>query len=313
MTSNRANVTVLIPVRDEELHLRACLESVYAWAARVVVIDSYSTDATCQIVADFAERRVELVQHEYAGPADQKNWALDHLDISTDWILFLDADELVTPELADEIRDVTSRSDDAICGYFLNRRIIWYGRWIRFGGWFPNWNLRLFRTGRARYQMRRVHEHMLVNGATARLDAHLIHEDMRDLHHSIAKHNRYSELEALEYREILAGELDGYARLWTRDPLARRRWVKTRVWARLPGKGLLYFLWAYFVRLGFLDGWHGLRYHALHAVFKHFDEMKLWELRRYKEGARKGAVHVEPTYWTNHLERARAQERERAG
>ena len=274
-----ADLTVIVPVKNEELHLVACLESVVGWARRIVVVDSFSDDRTTEIARSFAGRGVELVQHAYAGPADQKNWALDALDIATEWVLFLDADERVTPELATEIERSTA-SPDAADGYFLNRRILWCGRWIRHGGWFPNWNLRLFRFGRARYEMRRVHEHMVCDGPTQKLEGHLIHEDLRDLTHAIDKHNRYSNAEAHEYKALRSGRSDAYGRLFTRDPLARRRWIKTRVWAHLPLKPLWYFLWCYGVRLGFLDGTLGLRYHLLHAMFKYFDELKLWELER---------------------------------
>ena len=281
-------VTVIIPTFNEELHLARCLASVVDWAERVVVVDSFSTDATGDIAARFAGRGVELVRHRYEGPADQKNWALDHLELVSDWVLFLDADEIVTPPLRDAIVDVSSDPDHATRGYFINRRILWYGRWIRHGGWFPNWNLRLFRRGFARYEQRRVHEHMIVDGPAGYLDGWLDHDDRRDLTFSIAKHNRYSTAEAHEYVDGAAR--DGYGSLFSRDALSRKRWVKTRIWARLPGKGLWYFVWAYFVRLGFLDGGHGLRFHAMHAMYKQFDELKAWELRHYKEGAPDGAI-----------------------
>ena len=261
------------------------------WADRVFVVDSFSTDATPEIARAFADQGVELVSHRYDGPADQKNWALDHLSIASDWILFLDADEAVTPELERAIVAATGDPSTTACGFFINRRILWYGRWIRRGGWFPNWNLRLFRRGRARYEMRRVHEHMIVDGPTASLDGWLDHEDLRDLSFSIAKHNRYSTSEAQEYVAGVSG--DDYGRLFTRDALSRKRWIKTRIWAPLPGKGLWYFLWAYVIRLGFLDGMPGLRFHAMHAMYKQFDELKLWELRHYKAGAPAGAIRVE--------------------
>ena len=273
------SLTVLLPVFNEELHVARCLESVVGWADRIVVVDSFSTDRTCEIVRSFADRGVELVQHAYEGPADQKNWALDQLGLDTEWVLFLDADEWVTPELAREIQE-RCRTESEVAGFLVNRRIVFFGRWIRHGGWFPNWNLRLLRRGRGRYEQRRVHEHVQVDGPVERLAGHLVHEDLRDLTHMIAKHNRYSNLEAAEYGEVRAGRSDGYARLFTRDPLARRRWIKTKVWLRLPCKPLLYLLWTCVFRLGFLDGAIGLRFHALQAMFKAFDQHKLWELER---------------------------------
>jgi len=312
------SVTVIIPVFNESIHMEACLASVSGWAERVIVLDSFSTDDTVAIAESFGAP-VEVVQHCYDGPADQKNWALDELDIATPWVFFLDADELVSPELRDEIVRLTSDEANEISGYFVNRRIIWYGRWIRHGGWFPNWNLRLFRRGKARYHMRRVHEHMVTEGPTARLAGHLVHEDLRDLTHSIQKHNRYSNLEAAEYLEAREGGKDAYAKLLTTDGLARKRWIKHYVWSRLPLKALFYFVYAWVFRAGFLDGWIGLRYHALHALFKHFDAMKLWELERFKQNAPEGGIHLERTYaeryWSERgeaLERPERPERKRA-
>lgn len=302
------SLTVIIPTLDEELHLGACLESVVGWSERVIVLDSGSTDRTRSIATRHASQSVEFVEHEYAGPADQKNWALDALDIDTEWVMFLDADERIPKALQNRIVEATATPSNKVSGYFINRKIIWYGKWIRFGGWYPNWNLRLFRFGKARYHMRRVHEHMVVDGPVEYMEPAMIHEDLRDLSHCIAKHNRYSTSEASEYAECRQGEQDAYARFWTRDVLARRRWIKTRVWARLPAKGVLYFLWAYFIRLGFLDGMLGLRYHAMHAIYKHFDEMKVWELENYKIAPEDRSVHIRPTYW----QKAEAEQRDSA-
>ncbi len=294
-------VTVILPVKNERMHIARCVQSVLSFADRVYVVDSGSDDGTVEWVQRLGSTKIELVHHEYQGPADQKNWALDHLDISTPWVLFLDADEWVPEELAEEIVAATREPSKAVRGYFLNRRIVWEGRWIRHGGWFPSWNLRLFQHCFGRYEQRRVHEHVVVNGPVQFMKAHLIHEDLRDLSHAIAKHNRYSSDEAVEYQRCLEGEPDPYARWWTRDALARRRWIKTKIWAPLPGKALWYFLWCYFVRAGFLDGRVGFRYHLLHAMFKHFDELKLGELRRGTRQLERSAD-----------ESPRAQERETA-
>lgn len=287
------SLTVIIPVKDESLHIQRCLESVSEIADLIYVIDSGSTDGTQTIVHRFAATRphVLLVHHAYEGPAHQKNWALRSLRIGTEWVLFLDADESVAPKLANAISIATRCSDTdhraqqsgaAVNGWFINRRVLFHGRFIRHGGWYPNWNLRLIRYGFGEYEDRRVHEHMQVDGETAFLDGDLIHEDLRDLSFSIAKHNRYSSDEAKEYEE--AGS-DRYGRLFSRDPLARRRWVKTRIWAPLPLKAPLYFVWCYLVRLGFLDGKQGFWFHVMHAMYKQFDELKQWERRQQRAAA----------------------------
>jgi len=278
------SLTVIIPVKDEALHIQRCLESVVGLADLIYVIDSGSTDETPSIVHRFSTSHphVVLTHHDYEGPAHQKNWALRALRIESEWVLFLDADESVSPALAGAITDATRASADgatapAVNGWFVNRRVLFHGRFIRHGGWYPNWNLRLIRYGFGCYEDRRVHEHMRVEGKTAFLEGDLIHEDLRDLSFSIAKHNRYSSDEAKEYEQA---SRDSYGRLFSRDPLARRRWVKTRIWARLPFKAPLYFVWCYLIRLGFLDGKQGFWFHVMHAMYKQFDELKQWERRQ---------------------------------
>ncbi|MCA8940503.1 MAG: glycosyltransferase family 2 protein [Planctomycetes bacterium] len=289
-------ISVIIPTYNEELHLERCIRSVIGWCEKIHIVDSYSSDRTPEIAAKYADQGVTFVQRKYEGPSDQKNWALDNCDIPEGWVLFLDTDEFVPPEQRDEMLKVTSDANNPTAGYMCGLKIVWYGKWIRWGGWYPNPKLRLVRTGKARFDPRLVHEHLKVDGPIEMLKTDLVHEDLRDLAHYINKHNRYSDAEAIEYKRAVEGEKDDFAKLFTFNGLRRRRWIKTRLWAKLPGKMLLYFIWAYFFRLGFLDGRIGLRFHMMHAMFKNFDELKLWELRFFKEGAPKGAINVKPQY-----------------
>ncbi|HQY88092.1 MAG TPA: glycosyltransferase family 2 protein [Tepidisphaeraceae bacterium] len=173
-------VDVFIQTFNEELNLPHTLASVRGWANRVFVVDSGSTDATTQIAE---ANGAAVVYHAWEGYARQKNWALDNLPFESDWILILDADESVTDELRDEILDITSRDPDTIeeSGLYLNRVFIFYGREIKHCGYFPSWNLRLFKRGRARYEDRSVHEHMIVDGPTAYMSHLLRHEDRSSL------------------------------------------------------------------------------------------------------------------------------------
>src|SRR5262249_28335449 len=137
------------------------------------------------------------VQHPFVHYADQRNWALDHLPFRHPWVLFLDADERVTPELRREIEGIVIAAPvDRPRGYYVNRRFIFLGRWIRHAGWYPSWNLRLFQRGYGRYEARAVHEHVVLDGAAAYLRYDLLHDDQRPLEAFIARHNRYSTLEA---------------------------------------------------------------------------------------------------------------------
>ena len=274
--AQRANVDVMILAFNEELNLPHALKSVQGWARRVFVVDSGSTDQTHEIAR---EHGAEVVDRPWLGYSRQKNWALENVPFESDWILILDADEAISPELRDEIQTLVSRDVESVeeSGFYLNRLFYFLGKPIRHCGYFPSWNLRLFKRGRARYEDRSVHEHMIVDGPTGRLKKLMLHEDRRGLEHFIAKHNRYSTLEA---RELLHGPRDNRV---SADQLERslrlRRWLKYKVLPRLPLAGVWRFLYMYIVRLGFLDGVTGVRFCQLLATYDTFISLKLAELR----------------------------------
>ena len=274
---SRAPVDVIIPTRDEARNLPHALASVTGWAHRVYVVDSESTDDTRRI-AEAAGATV--VVQPWLGHARQKNWALDHLPLDAEWTLFLDADEAVDPTLRDEIIALASRDPTTVLetGFLVDRYFVFLGRRIRHCGYAPSWNLRLFRRGRGRYEDRDVHEHVLVDGPVGRLRGHLRHEDRRGLEVYMAKHNRYSTLEACEIlREHDEGTIE--ARLLG-DPLQRRRWIKRHVYPWLPAKWLFRFLFMYVLRLGFLDGLTGLRFCLFMAAYELLISLKIVELRQ---------------------------------
>ena len=192
---SRANIEVLIPAFNEEINIPHALHSVVEWADVVHVVDSESTDRTREIVESLGAR---VVVQPWLGYARQKNWALENLPIKSDWVFILDADEAVTPELRDELLSIAAAPASKVreAGFYVNRLTYFLGRPIRHCGYFPSYNLRFFKLGKAVYEDRDVHEHMVVDGPTARLRHIMTHEDRRGLEHFIAKHNRYSTLEA---------------------------------------------------------------------------------------------------------------------
>jgi putative colanic acid biosynthesis acetyltransferase WcaF len=270
-------VDVLIQTHNEELNLPHTLQSVQGWVNRIFVVDSGSTDRTRQIAAGFG---AVVVDKPWEGYARQKNWALDHLPFESPWILILDADESVTPQLREEILQVVSRPVQNVphAGFFLNRVTLFMGREIHHCAYFPAWNLRLFKRGRARYEERNVHEHMIVQGPTGHLRHLLRHEDRRGLEHFIAKHNRYSTLEAMEiyrHREPWPG--------WWRffnDRTARRRYVKYCIAPKLALPWLMRFGYMYFIRGGILDRRPGLSLCLLISTYELFIRIKYNELVR---------------------------------
>jgi len=274
---NKAPVSVLICTRNEARNLEACLKSL-AWAGDLVVLDSFSDDDTVNIARRLGAR---VVQRQFDNFSAHKNWALDHLDFAYDWVLIVDADERVSPALAQEIAAAVARPV-ALCGYYLARQNFFCGKWIRHGGWFPDYNLRLLKLGRGRYESRLVHEHVLLDVPAGYLENPLVHHDYKGMERYFDRHNVYSSLEAVEAAHTIraAGKPARSlpALLWTRGP-ERRRFLKNLAYRYLPARALIKFLWMYLLRLGFLDGRLGFRYCLLHAFYEYQVSLKLEELQ----------------------------------
>ncbi|TME29781.1 MAG: glycosyltransferase family 2 protein [Chloroflexi bacterium] len=271
-----AGVSVLVPTLDEELNLTECLRSV-EWADEVFVVDSFSRDRTVEVARSSG---ATVVQHAFESYSRQKNWALDTLPFRNDWVLILDADERATSGLRCEIEATLRNTDYA--GFYVNRRFIFLGAWIRHAGWYPSWNLRLFRHRLGRYDDREVHEHVVLNGAAGYLRNDLLHLDRRGLEAFVARHNRYSTLEAAA-RFKTERDAPDRARLplsLLASPIQRKRFLRERIWPRVPAKPLALFVYMYLVRRGFLDGRAGLALCVFHAFQEFIVGLKLAELRR---------------------------------
>ncbi len=266
-------VTTIIATLDEELHIGRCVRSV-ADLGPVFVVDAGSSDATAEIARTSG---AAVVQHQWEGYSDQKNWALGSLPITTEWVLFLDADEYLTPELIAEIRlrVVEGRYD----AFYIPRMNIFMGTVLRHAWWYPDHQLRLFRAARGRFETRAVHESVLIDGETGFIESTLFHENLKGIDAFIARHLRYAGLEAHEMLRVRQGASDGQrtGKLFGTWP-ERRRFLKLNVWYRTPGRPLVRFLWLYFVRRGFLDGKAGRVYCSLLASYEALIDAKLAEL-----------------------------------
>jgi glycosyltransferase involved in cell wall biosynthesis len=272
-------VDVLIQTHNEELNLGAVLASLSGWVNKVFVVDSGSTDGTLEIARAAG---AIVIHHDWEGYAGQKNWALANVSWESDWILIVDADEAVTPKLRQEIETISAKPVERVreSGFYINRMFVFMGKPIRHCGYYPSWNLRLFKRGRARYEQRRVHEHMLVDGPTAYLKGILLHEDRRGLEHFIAKHNRYSTLEAMEIYESHS-RWPGLSRFLS-DRMVRRRFLKTAVLPGLPVPWFWKFLYMYIFLEGFLDRAAGWNLCLFISTYEYFIHVKYKELRRLK-------------------------------
>jgi glycosyltransferase involved in cell wall biosynthesis len=286
MMSNKIPVSVIIPAKNEEANLPACLASVQR-ADEVFVVDSQSTDRSAEIVQNFG---ANLVQFNFNGRwPKKKNWSLENLPFRNEWILIVDCDERITPELWDEIAEAIENPEHE--GYYLNRRVFFLGKWIRHGGKYPDWNLRLFKHKVGRYENlntedirntgdNEVHEHVILPGKIGYLKYDMLHEDFRDMFHWLERHNRYSNWEARVYYNILTGQ-DKNATIGASlfgDAVQRKRFLK-KIWVRLPFKPLLRFILFYILQGGFLDGKAGYTYGRLLSQYEYQIGVKLYELR----------------------------------
>ena len=276
-------LSILIPVKNEAANLRPCLESC-RFAAEVVVVDSGSTDGTPEIARSLGARVVPFAWNG-AFPK-KKNWALAGVPWRHEWVFILDADERITPELADELRRIVPAP--AADGYYVNRRFWFLDGWLLHSGYYPSWNLRLFRHRLGRYEQltgldatqsgdNEVHEHVLLHARPARLTHELQHCAFPTIDVWLEKHIRYSNWEA---RLLAAGSgLEAALPATLHPELARKRRLK-RLAARLPFRPTLRFLYHYVFRLGVLDGYRGYVFCRLMAFYEFLSSAKAGELRR---------------------------------
>ena len=284
LSDARAPLSVLIPVKNEAANVRDCISGV-SFAEEIVVVDSASTDRT-QAIAEEAGARV--VQFVWNGNLPRKkNWALENIPWQNEWVLIVDADERITPELEGEIRQAIRRTD--VDGFYLNRRFWFLGGWINHCGYFPSWNLRLFRHRLGRYEQieikksaqsgdNEVHEHVLLDGRPNYLSAPMEHYAFPDIATFIEKHNRYSTWEA-EAREQLyqrAGQNTLRATPFG-TALERKRWLK-KLAMRAPCRPTLRFLYHYIWKQGFRDGYRAWVLCRLLAWYEFVNAVKTREM-----------------------------------
>lgn len=259
----RATLSVAIITLNEEANLRRTLESV-TWADEIVVVDSGSTDRTCEIAREYGAK---VFVEPWKGFAAQKNSALDKC--TCDWVLSLDADEEASEGLAfaclATLSDAKIAPQRAAAGSWIERRNHFLGKWIQSGGYYPDPKLRLFQRGKGRFESRRVHEDVVIEGKTDQLGAYLIHHAYPTLTGYIEHMNRYSSLGAEMILEK-KGKV-GFSVLN----------IVLRPWAT--------FVYNYVFRLGFLDGKKGLLLHLYHSVYVSWKYAKAWESSRQRPAA----------------------------
>jgi glycosyltransferase involved in cell wall biosynthesis len=281
--NTRVPISVIIPIKNEAANLPRCLNCV-KWSDELFVVDSQSTDGSIEI----AQRHgAKVVQFAFNGTwPKKKNWALEHLPFRNEWIFILDADEVLPAAAEAEFAKAITDAGD-IAGYWINRRFLFMERWLRHA-YYPNWNLRLFRHALGRYEKltdgptnsgdNEVHEHVLVNGRTAKLRVEMDHYAFPSIDVFVEKHNRYSNWEARVAADALVHSSLGKIGSQAVD---RRRKLKTLA-RRLPFRPLLRFLYVYLWQKGFLDGVEGYYFARLHGFYEFLSVAKTRELLKQR-------------------------------
>lgn len=282
-SQHKMRIAAVVLTYNEELHLARCLQSLEGIVCEVFVVDSFSTDRTVQIAKSYGAR---VLQHVWINYSIQFNWALAQLELDLDWVLRIDADEVVTPSLASEIRACLPNIDPSVDGIYVGRRMTFQGRMIRHGGVFPTRVLRIFRHGRGHCENRWMDEHIKVFGGTFNLRGEIIDDNRNSLSWWIVKHNSYASREAVDLLNLEYGFMsyDSVGRLFGGESVEVKRWLKEKVYARLPrgGRAFCYFFYRYVIRFGFLDGQAGTAFHFLQGFwYRYLVDAKVGEVKRY--------------------------------
>lgn len=278
-------VSILIPIKNEAVNLPRCMDSI-KWADEIFVVDSQSEDKSVEIAENYGAK---VVQFQFNGTwPKKKNWALENLPFENEWVFILDADEVLPPDAELEIMNLVTSPHLDIDGYWINRRFMFMGKWLRHA-YYPNWNLRLFRHKLGRYEKltdvdtasgdNEVHEHVFVNGSSK-------HQMMSEMDHYafpaievfIEKHNRYSNWEARVALENKSVQSD---RPLQNKTVNLRRQIKGFV-NKLPFRPLMRFLYVYIWQKGFLDGKEGYYFARLHSIYEFLTISKTAELRKQR-------------------------------
>lgn len=255
-------ISVIIITYNEEKNIADCLKSVCGWVDEVFVVDSGSTDRTLGIAAGCGAK---IHHHPFENFAQQRNWSQDNLPLKNEWVLHLDADERIDKRLFEELNKEFSmpKLPD---GFMASRRTIFRGKWIRHGGHYPVYHLRIFKKEKGRSEERFYDQNYIVNGGVKKIPGDIINIIDSDIETWKQKHLRWARLEA---REVLGNP----GRILNLDPLGneieKRNWARYRIYYRVPlfARALIYFFYRYVLRLGFLDGRQGAVFHYLHGLW----------------------------------------------
>lgn len=267
MSTQLTMFSVLILTKNESLHISRCIHSAQSLTPHVFVVDSSSLDGTVGIASKLG---VSLLTANFDNFSEKLNWCLDNIIFPTPWVIRLDADEVFTGKLLANLQDSLSRLHPEVDGVYLRRQLWFMGKWIRHGGMYPTYSMRLWRRGKIACEIRTLDEHMILHtGVSAKLDLDIIDNPLFSITKWIEKHNAYASMEAasvLNNSEVMALAVKPiFFGSWAE----RRRWLKVKIFYQIPlfVRPLLYFFYRYVIRFGFLDGRIGFIFHFMHGLW----------------------------------------------
>lgn len=277
-----STLAAIILTYNEELHIERCIRSLKGVADEIFVVDSFSSDRTVELAKSVD---VTVLQNKFVNQAVQFNWALATCDIQSDWILRIDADEYIDNKNTVNLRQKLSELPEDITGLIISRKIVFMGKALMHGGWYPKWNLRIFRTGMGACENKWMDEHIVLSqGKAEHLQLDFVDDNLNDLSWWTTKHNNYASREAIDYFLTLSDlqEKGGVEAKLFGNEAERKRWLKSK-YLNFPLflRPLLNFIYRYFFLLGFLDGKQGFIWHFLQGFwYRYLVDAKIWELKR---------------------------------
>lgn len=290
------DLAVIVLTYNEELHIERCIRSLSGLGGvRIYVVDSYSTDLTSQIAKGLG---VKVFQNTFVNQAVQFQWAIDNCGIDTEWILRLDADEVIGSSLSSNIKKLIENDDGKFNGAIFHRKHYFLGKWIRYGGRYPLPMLRLFRNGTAHVEQRWMDEHIVLDkGESVYLEGEFSDINLNTVHWFIDKHNKYATREVIDLMlKKLLGDDALNITSQTGFAIRFKRFVKQKIYGRLPYflRPSLYFVYRYFILLGFLDGVPGFAYHFMQGYwYRSLVDLKCIEVEKAWVGCENNLEKIE--------------------
>jgi glycosyltransferase involved in cell wall biosynthesis len=277
-----SKVTVVILTHNEEIHIGRCIRSLLPVASKIFIVDSYSTDRTVEIAQSLGAM---VEQRKWKNYADQFQWGLDNCGAESDWVMRMDADEYLEPGLQQELVRILPNMSAETGGIYIRRKVFFYGKWIRHGGFYPHTLMRIWRNGKGRIEQRWMDEHIVLppEAKTIMVKEHLVDDNLKGITFWINKHNSYASREMVDLLNNKYALLEKDESLKTvDDPQAKwKRLMKDKVYSRLPVglRAAVYFFYRYFFRLGFLDGSKGFLWHFMQGFwYRLLVDIKIMEM-----------------------------------